>query len=52
MNVSLEGARSQARLDWNVFEERRKASTALRNRLFLVVLTAFAAYMAWQYVAG
>ncbi len=51
MNVSLEGARSQARLNWNVLEERRMASVALRNRLFAVALIAFAAYMAWQYVA-
>jgi len=52
MNVSLQGARSQARLDWDVLENRRRASTAQSAGIFLVVVVAFAAFMLWKYAGG
>jgi hypothetical protein len=52
MNVNLEGARSQARLEWDRLEERRRASAAVLARVFTVALVAFAAYMFWRYLAA
>ncbi|MFO1392291.1 MAG: hypothetical protein U1F09_00825 [Steroidobacteraceae bacterium] len=52
MNVSLQGARSEARLDWDRLEESRKASQALSARVFLAALLVFAGYMVWKHFTG
>jgi hypothetical protein len=52
MNVSLQGARSKARLDWDRLEERRRVAQAVPVRIFLVAVAAFAAYLLWKYLAG
>lgn len=52
MNVSLEGARSEARLDWDRLEESRKASQALSARVFLAALLVLAGYMVWKHFTG
>src|SRR5215213_7754038 len=49
MNVSLDKARSQARLDWDVLEARNKRATSLPRRAFGILLAALAAYMLWNY---
>ncbi len=51
MNVSLDKARSQARLDWDALEERNRRARSVPRRLFGIVLVVFAAYMAWDYLA-
>lgn len=50
MNVSLENARSQARLDWDALEARNKRASSVPRRLFGIVLAVFAAYIAWDYL--
>jgi hypothetical protein len=52
MNVSLQGARSKSRLDWDAIELRNKRAQDLPRRIFFVVLTAVAAYLAWGQLAG
>ena len=52
MNVSLDKARSQARLDWDVLEARNKRATSLPRRAFGILLAALAAYMLWNYLVG
>lgn len=52
MNVSLQGARSKSRLDWDAIEQSNQRAQQLPRRLFFVVLLAFAAYLAWGYFAG
>jgi hypothetical protein len=52
MNVSLEGARSRARLDWDELEARNKRAQNLPRRIFSVTLAGFAIYLIWTYFAG
>jgi hypothetical protein len=52
MNVSLNGARSQARLDWDDIELRNKRAQDLPRRIFFGILIAFAAYLVWKHFAG
>ncbi len=52
MNVSLQGARSQSRLDWDTIEQSNQRAQQLPRRLFFVALLAFAAYIAWGYFSG
>ena len=49
MNVSLDKARSQARLDWDVLERRNKRASSLPARIFGVVIAVLAAYLLWDY---
>jgi hypothetical protein len=49
MNVSLQGARRQSRLDWDDIEQRNKRAQDLPRRVFFAVLVAIAAYLAWSY---
>jgi hypothetical protein len=51
MNVSLQGARSKSRLDWDDIELRNQRAQALPRRIFFVVLLGFVAYIAWSYLA-
>jgi hypothetical protein len=50
MNVSLQGARRQSRLDWDAIEIRNKRAQDLPRRVFFGVLVAVAAYFAWTYL--
>ena len=52
MNVSLQGARSKARLDWDSIEHDSERARQLPRRIFVVVLLAFAAYIGWGYFSG
>ena len=52
MNVSLQGARRQSRLDWDAIELRNKRAQDLPRWIFLGALAAFAAYLAWTYFSG
>jgi hypothetical protein len=49
MNVSLDKARSQARLDWDVLEKRNERAGGMPRRVFGIVLAVFAAYILWDY---
>jgi hypothetical protein len=49
MNVSLQGARRQSRLDWDAIELRNKRAQDLPRRVFFAILIAVAAYAAWSY---
>jgi hypothetical protein len=51
MNVSLQGARRQSRLDWDAIELRNKRAQDLPRRVFFAILIAVAAYAAWGYFA-
>jgi len=50
MNVSLQGARRQSRLDWDDIELRNKRAQDLPRRVFFGVLVVMAAYLAWGYL--
>jgi hypothetical protein len=52
MNVSLQGARRQSRLDWDAIELRNKRAQDLPRWIFLGAIAAFAAYLAWTYFSG
>ena len=52
MNVSLEGARRQSRVDWEDIELRNKRAQDLPRRVFFGVLLAMAAYLAWSYLSA
>jgi hypothetical protein len=52
MNVSLQGARSQARLDWDQLETERKASAVLSRRILAVALVVGGIYLLWKYLSG
>ena len=52
MNVSLQGARRQSRLDWDDIELRNKQAQDLPRRVFFGVLIAFAAYLTWSYLSA
>jgi len=52
MNVSLQGARRQSRLDWDAIELRNKRAQDLPRWIFLGALAAFAVYLAWTYFSG
>jgi hypothetical protein len=52
MNVSLQGARRQSRLDWDDIELRNKRAQELPRRVFFGVLIVFAAYLAWGWLSG
>ena len=43
MNVSLQGARRQSRLDWDAIELRNKRAQDLPRRVFFAILIAVAA---------
>jgi len=49
MNVSLDKARSQARLDWDLLEARNKRASRLPRRALGLALAILAAYMFWDY---
>ncbi len=48
MNVDLNGARSQARLDWDALEQRNKHAQDLPRRVFFIALAAIAIYLIWS----
>lgn len=52
MNVSLNGARSQSRLDWDAIEQRNERAQALPRRIFFAAIVAFLAYLAWTHFAA
>ena len=52
MNVSLEGARRQTRLDWDEIELSNRRAQDLPRRVFFGVLLALAAYLAWSYLSA
>jgi hypothetical protein len=49
MNVSLQGARRQSRLDWDAIELRNKRAQDLPRWIFMGAIAAFAIYLAWTY---
>jgi hypothetical protein len=51
MNVNLQGARRQTRLEWDVLEARNQKARLLPKRIFLAVMIAFAAYVGWAYLS-
>lgn len=52
MNVSLQGARSKSRLNWDDIETRNERAQALPRRVFFAVLLGFAVYIGWSYFAA
>jgi hypothetical protein len=52
MNVSLQGARSKSRLNWDDIELRNERAQAMPRRVFFAVLLGFALYIGWSYFAG
>jgi hypothetical protein len=52
MNYNLQGARSQARLDWDALEARNSRAQSLPRRIFALAVIVFAAYLAWGYFIG
>ena len=52
MNVSLQGARSKSRLDWDAIEERNQRAQVLPRRIFFAVIAAFVVYHAWGHFAS
>jgi len=52
MNVSLQGARRQSRLDWDAIELRNQRAQELPRRVFFGVLIAVLAYVAWSYFSA
>jgi hypothetical protein len=52
MNVSLQGARRAARMNWDALEEHRKSTQLLATRIFVAVLAIAAAYVIWHTLAG
>ena len=48
MNVSLQGARREARMNWDALEEDRKSTQLFAKRIFVAVLIVAAAYVAWH----
>ncbi len=52
MNVSLQGARRQSRLDWDAIELRNQHAQQLPRRVFFGILVAFLAYLAWSYFSA
>ncbi|HET7204897.1 MAG TPA: hypothetical protein VFI92_16170 [Steroidobacteraceae bacterium] len=52
MNVSLQGARRQSRLDWDAIELRNKRAQDLPRRVFFGILAAVLAYVAWSYFSA
>jgi hypothetical protein len=52
MNVSLQGARRQSRLDWDAIELRNKRAQELPRRVFFGILVAVLAYVAWSYFSA
>jgi hypothetical protein len=52
MNVSLQGARSQSRLDWEAMTRENQKAQALPRRVFFAVLIGFALYLGWTYLAS
>jgi hypothetical protein len=51
MNVSLDGARSKTRLEWEVLERRKERAQLWTQRVFIVVIVVVAAYLAWTHLA-
>jgi hypothetical protein len=51
MNVSLDGARSKSRLEWDVLERRNERAQLWTQRVFIAVIVVFASYLAWGYFA-
>ena len=52
MNVSLDGARSQARLDWDALEARNSRARSMPRRIFACVVALFVAYALWGQFTG
>ncbi|MFO1406572.1 MAG: hypothetical protein U1F08_03455 [Steroidobacteraceae bacterium] len=52
MNVSLQGARSEARLGWDRLEEQRRSNETIAKRVFLAALAIVAAWVIWQHIVG
>jgi hypothetical protein len=52
MNVSLNGARSRSRLDWDAIEHRNERAQAWPRRVFFAATIAFLAYLAWTHFAA
>jgi hypothetical protein len=47
MNVNLNGARSQARLDWDAMELRSKHAQDWPRRVFFIAAAPFVAHPIW-----
>ena len=52
MNYNLQGARSQARLDWDALEARNSRAQSLPRRIFVLAVIVFAAWLARGYFIG
>ena len=52
MNVSLQGARREARLNWDALEEQRRSTQQVATRVFVAVLIIAAACVTWHTLAG
>ena len=52
MNVSLQGARRQARLNWDQLEEHRKSTQMVATRIFVAALAIAACVMIWQHIVA
>jgi hypothetical protein len=51
MDYSLQGARRQARLDWDALEKRNRRAQVIPRRIFFGAVIALIAYFGWTYLA-
>jgi hypothetical protein len=51
MNVSLDGARSKTRLEWEVLERQKEHTQLWTQRVFIAVIVVVAGYLAWSHLA-
>lgn len=52
MNVSLQGARRQSRLDWDAIEQRNQRAQNLPRKVFMAAVVVVLAYLLWTSFAG
>jgi len=52
MNVSLQGARRQSRLDWDVLDQRNQRAQAVPRKIFMATVVVILAYLAWTSFSG
>jgi hypothetical protein len=52
MNVDLNGARSQARLDWDALDQRNQHAQDWPRRVFFIAIAAFFVYLIWNQFAS
>jgi hypothetical protein len=52
MNVSLQGARRESRLNWDAINERNERAQALPRRVFFALIVGVVLYLVWNSLAG